>query len=133
MSKINCQLCQLWGGTIETLEIDLVSHTIHFQVVVPTSEKITKTDLKFLGVRAMCFGDNFLDSKLVPSFMECTSIEVRDLDIATLGVSFHTDDANSYLIHPNIVMELDNGVSFWAVLAEKISINGTQYPLMEAM
>ncbi len=128
MEEINELLVKLWGSMITLCDIDIKSHTIDFQFVTyHVDQSTTTTHVRLIGTESLCFGAELASQDMLTQRMECVSIEARSSDVATLKASFHSNGREDYMVHPNIVMEIDS--SFFTVRANSIVIDEKVYSL----
>lgn len=128
MEEINEVLAELWGSRITQCNIDIKSHVIEMRFLTQHVDKgPVETKVRFVDTETVCFGVEPLSLDMQSQLMECVSIEVRESDVATLRASFHSNSGDDYMVHPNIIMEVDS--SFLAVRAKSIVIDEAIYPL----
>lgn len=138
MDNVNQQLYSLWGHEIESYRFDLVSRSIHFQLIAKYKNgEIIRTQIDVEKIRMFCFGDIFCCSKendfpTPPdgTWAEFTEIEAYNSGQANVKVYFnysHSKEAPSpYLdVEQNLVIEIVDAIL--TVSAERIVINGDRF------
>ncbi|MNK81798.1 hypothetical protein D3C87_1015530 [compost metagenome] len=132
MNGLKMQLNELWAGTIESLNVDLLKGTIALRIKVVKNEIVSNYELTFYEVSAHYFIKNSGESRLKDfqfdegDYLELTSIDYFAMGIGDITIRSKTNNwVNQYFSSANFALEIWSSMFF--IEAKKVAINGAVF------